>query len=135
MGEFFKGWRRKMGCVLLVMALAMFGASMRSRTIADWCYIPTGAATDIQIISEDSQLKLIWWQTADPWLYVGSREFGNVVKCEGVEWECMGIQCGCDTSSLDLPNIFAFFPYLSLIIPATLMSAYLILWKPRKRPA
>ena len=35
MGDFFKGWRRKSGCVLLVMTGLLMGAWLRSRLIHD----------------------------------------------------------------------------------------------------
>ena len=132
MTQFFHGWRRKAGCVTLALALAMLGAMIRSRTIADWCYIPVGQ-TEYEFISEDSQLKMIWWmQIEAPAFSIGSLELGKAFPTDGVEWECMGIQMGHDTRDPGLTYVFAFFPYLSLILPATLLSACLILWKPRK---
>ena len=36
MREFFCGWRRKAGCIALVMALALMAGWIRSYTLADW---------------------------------------------------------------------------------------------------
>ena len=35
MREFFKGWRRKMGCVTLLMVCALMGAWARSYSVFD----------------------------------------------------------------------------------------------------
>lgn len=40
MREFFTGWRRKAGCITLVMSLALMAASSRSHVIEDLITIP-----------------------------------------------------------------------------------------------
>jgi hypothetical protein len=42
MREFFKGWRRKAGTVLLLMAVAFTAVWVRSRSISDVLLVPIG---------------------------------------------------------------------------------------------
>ena len=42
MREFFRGWRRKAGCISLVMALALMGVWIRSLSVMDLAIIAFG---------------------------------------------------------------------------------------------
>ena len=53
MGDFFKGWRRKIGCVTLVMALLGVIGSMWSIVIEDFSHrTMCGASHDLRGIKE-----------------------------------------------------------------------------------
>ena len=93
MGDFFHGWRRKVGCVTLVMAcaLALHWAGSYSTVNLPEDYYP-----DLE--SHHGNIEYT--------IFVGTRR--------EVVWT---------------------IPYASVTIPLTLISAYLILWKPHKRKA
>ena len=86
MHAFFKGWRRKAGCVTLVMACALL--------VIDATFGPEPWA--------------VHWHQSDP----VSHESGGIVT----------------TSRSSVGTVAV--PNWAMAIPLTLLSAYLILWKP-----
>ena len=106
MGECFHGWRRKMGCVTLVVACFLFGIWMRSQFITDshlflGSYFAQSQSGQFSIL----QMRIVP-DTPLP-LY---------------------------DATIDISQIWS-VNYLALVAPLTLLAAYLILWKPRKSPA
>lgn len=142
--EFFRGWRRKAGCVTLVMACAVAGMWMRSFTIFEgfWALGPRG---NHGIFSVDGTLR--WW-TIDftyrmkPRWYstriAGSREILDPWSDGQMEWQrrYAGFVIGSGyTEALGEPvaKRLWIIPYWPLVLSLTLLSAYLLLWQPRKR--
>jgi hypothetical protein len=114
MNELFGGRRRKMGCITLVIACVFTGAWLRSRVVCDWVHIVAGQ----RIYRLDSQSGAICWRklkffTRDPdSIRLGSSELRTPGE-DGTE------------------SRFA-VPYSSLAVPLILLSAYLMLWNPKK---
>lgn len=141
MREFFTGWRRKVGCVALLMACAIVGLWMRSCVFGDWFSFPAGGRTEYQFVYESSRLIAVQWEysievSSSPHFDYGSDPVGgNPFTISGVSWEWRGIQLGHDFTRPNFPMAFAVIPYFFLVMPPILLSAYLILWKPRKRKA
>jgi hypothetical protein len=107
MREFFRGWRRKAGCVTLVTACVFVAAWGRHLVFQDRIDIPVG----------DS----IIWAIAlidDGILFT---EYTNIELTPG--------------TFLYRHNDSIVIPYWSTIIPLTAISAWLLLSKPRKTPA
>ena len=125
MHEFFNGCRRKAGCVALVMALAMMGMWLRSMTVFDVVNISRWEQ-QCQIASARGMIFSAVWHETNP--SYRRNDWGQL-----------------DLSKMDDPNVAIqlaidswgsydwLIPYWSITIPLTLLSAYLILWKPRKR--
>ncbi|MDB5347162.1 MAG: hypothetical protein JWP89_5539 [Schlesneria sp.] len=153
MREFFHGWRRKAGCVALVIALAMFELWMRSGLIEDrflWntnglCHLFNSESGGVswtaynswKTTTKGSFFGDTWWQSKviDADMCHGWWQYKN--ECE-THWEIqsLGFCFGSATKTWpgnDTRADYWLIPYWSLIIPLTLLSAYLILWKPRKR--
>lgn len=108
MRDFFLGWRRKVGCVALGLALIFWCAWVRSTQSADlikinpWMFKSEHGAFSYQINHRTD--RAIYWRTTS----IGQSSsvyghFGSVI------------------------------PYWCVTVPLTLLSAYLIPWKPRKR--
>jgi hypothetical protein len=135
MHAFFHGWRRKVGAITLVMALAMMGVWIRSLTIRDVIQLPVLGRLSY-VISAGSKIHLHRTQVhAD-----GKR----------VEWTCNEFDPGPEglTAFRDSVSGYAVpvwdwtgfvlssevwrIPYYSIVISLALLSSYLILWKPRK---
>jgi hypothetical protein len=150
-GEFFKSWRRKVGCVALVMALAAFGAWMRSHVKHDVVMLPSG--NDIycvesmwgqmefgRVTPQKNRRAVASWNSTDisnaNWNHLD--ENGNpeavdyVSEMDLIEWRWAwgGFRFGAG-SSPDYRTEDYQLPYWSLTFPLTILSAYLILWKPR----
>jgi hypothetical protein len=130
MQAFFRGWRRKGGCVALVMALSVVGIWCRS-TVIDDRIIFAIAGRRFTLCSWDGRIFsssltgpewFDWrWTTS-----VNDREHFRQQETRFFE----------QLASLPIwenGRLALTFHYWILVLPLTLLSAYLILWKPRKR--
>jgi hypothetical protein len=146
MREFFRGWRRKAGCVALVMACVVTGCSLRARIVCDEFLFGNGHGAEIRAIGLH-RVGIKWTVYEDPAVVfsagwnshpyaVGGDSFEKVLREHPREWEwrISGFSSGQirNISSDGDRLTFQIVPYWFLIIPLTLLSAYLILWKPRK---
>jgi hypothetical protein len=147
MREFFRGWRRKAGLVTLVMACLVNVAWMRSQFGRDAYAIRRG--NDYQVIAT-SRVGVLWNHKVVPentqviydpgWEYSTYSEneppdFRLHIDVYQVDWRWR--LCGFDFGEYRTKGINRYWviPYWSISLPFTLLSAYLILWKPRKRTA
>lgn len=107
MHTFFHGWRRKAGVVTLVLALAVLVAWMRSQFVTD----------TYDLFEYHAGSRLLVLESRSGWLLIIKfRLFPNAVgPASLVQDGGVGIN------------------YFLMITPLTLLSAFLILWKPRKR--
>ena len=143
MGTFFHGWRRKAGCFTLVLALVLMGGWMRSLVV--WDMIFTYPTSEFELIFKSEQGLLGWEHSIDPdrielrqWFSdEHERGFAIFAYLDNQDesrftwrWRYGGFSCG--ECSLGIPFSFFVVPYWFLVLPMTLLSAYLILWKPRK---
>jgi hypothetical protein len=140
MHTFFHGWRRKIGGVTLVMALALMGAWIRGQYIDDiFGYSLFGHRHVIS--SSTDRFHFYQWNEANLEMAVANQHLPT-------------IQWGETPNPLDFPGMMKWFlyaevtravvaapdqiwscevPYWSSVLPLTLLSAYLILWQPRKQ--
>jgi len=142
MREFFKGWRRKVGCIVLAMACVLAGAFARSLTRLDQIYF-NGAKSNLVIASGDQKLILmiggrfnsvyhdisgtrnrIWQLTWSDEELLPSRDPINWYQHPAFRVDFV--------SNVDGDKM-ATISYLSIVLPLTLLSAILILW-PRRKP-
>ena len=128
MREFFKGWRRKVGCVTLVMACVFAVGWVRSLTRRD-----TFDFGRVEIVSLESSLAVAIWPRSNlrlpQWFTEDSRSIDSVFGPHG----CRSRGAGFWSSGIaDLQStLIVVAPYWSIVIPLTLLSAYLLLSKPR----
>jgi hypothetical protein len=144
MKQFFHGWRRKLGVAALVVACAVFVVWMRGYMARDRFHFGTGQ-THGCLTSEGGHVQYTRsdvgkdgidriaanWENWEDYL----EELQNLpgVERSSVErWECSGFLY-CVIHDGDLRANIWVIPYWSLVLPFTVFSAYLILWKPRKR--
>jgi hypothetical protein len=124
MHTFFYGWRRKVGCVTLVSACVLSGIWYRGTVIGDRFAINGYVGvSQLGVVSFGYQpdlaaLRLPPEVNSEP-LHV-KRSFtlpnGNEVTTEGHRWHHIGPQ----------------IPLWPIVLPLTVISVYLILWKTRK---
>ncbi len=130
MGDFCKGWRRKIGVMTLVMACVFAAGWVRSLTIGDQSTIRMNDNSLFWMISNNGWFGCIavlepkvgsttafflhWTDRSSP----GNRNMGPF---DGVpyrwDWETY-------------PHFI--LPYSTMVIPLTLVSLWLLLFKPRK---
>jgi hypothetical protein len=105
MHEFFRGWRRKTGCVILVVACFLMIGWIRSLVWRDSTIIRTDSDTAYHLFTTPHRL-----------------------HCERMVW--VGSSWGIMDDDLDVTLSFWYFA-----VSLTLLSAHLILWQPCKRQA
>jgi len=142
MSDFFHGWRRKTGCVLLVMAFVLAGLWTRSFYHADQLSYATGKHSVEKLHSGNGfavwmSYDVVWDQRFPAiewnWVYPKDAYFNDQGAANGskMEWQfnwlCIGSGKVANNS-----NRVRFISYWSITIPLTLLSAYLLLW-PGKR--
>jgi len=143
MGDFFKGWRRKIGVVTLLMALVAMGGWIRSQFIGDSMWFDNtfgrlhfglaSTQSDILIassIDDGSQLRSSFPKFATTEAD-GFQE--NLDRQFEWHWRVLGFGHGESIRGLRSPRGFQIWaiPYWSIVIPLTLLTAYLLLAKPR----
>ena len=100
MGEYFRGWRRKLGLVTLVLACTITGLW---RAVPDSDFDGLSIALDVQFTVQEAGFQVVW------------QAFSSAVGIsEQIEW---------------------LVPYSTVVIPLTLLSAFLLLFKPRQKPS
>ena len=149
MKEFFRGWRRKVGVVTLVMACVFMAGWMRSLTFNECVMIQFRKDWSDEFASSDSSL--IWachrTRLASgllPVFYSNRRtDDDGIWKRQFVQWRwrLLGFGHGGDDGGAKSignliihtsPSKVTVIPYWSIVIPLTALSAYLLLSKPRK---
>jgi hypothetical protein len=153
MSEYFKGWRRKAGLVTLAMALAFFFGRLRSETYSDSFSFPYGTNTRGAIESENGYL--LFESTTMPSPVPIRTSFSTLFCCdpnecylyyrdyrdEAIGWRSLCFAFGThevipDNSHTEGPrSLFSnrrtwFLSYWTMVLPLTLLSAWLILCKP-----
>jgi hypothetical protein len=163
MHTLFDGWRRKTGCVTLLLACAIYGAWIRSSTVTDSVNCYSWWKVMQSLVSSDGSLS---WERRDT-TAVRNREVPfwkrgpagrkrraqrGLPQLAFIRSESI-VARGKLNRRLDAPDIIWHWrwhgfgsgtwpahhttlwviPYWSIVLPLTLLSAYLILWKPRKR--
>ena len=130
MGEFFKPWRRKIGCVTLLLACVFTAGWIRSRTVADWVLLfgNTVVVSGGQkfVVVDRSRIRIIHLlaperrvQTTLLFPHQLTSRFGWGY-CTGI-----GVMTGFDIG-------MGMLPYWSIVLPLTLISVFLFLTKPHK---
>lgn len=131
MREFFRGWRRKVGCVTLLMALAVFGMWTRSQLVWEMINAPVGGRDHVTLLvpgrftwvsyfpEKGNRIPQQWDQDQ-----VSKDNVHGLEEMEA-EWR---------QDSMRRPGYIGVrVNLLVVLIPLSLLSAYLILWKPRKQ--
>ena len=153
MREFFHGWRRKAGCITLVIACAFMGMWLRANQICD--YYLFGSGHDRESHSIVSTAAGLYWAreelppdssarkfsrsyqpgwNASPYEdYDWPKDFTTTIDVWKVDWRWR--LCGFDFGEYHSISRTWYWviPYWSIVLPLTVLSACLILWKPRKR--
>lgn len=148
MRGFFKPFRRKVGVVMLGLACFVMVAWVRSIFIGDHFSFAADGRKRTRLISADGYLNLneehySWqipslpnsvWESA-PRRPTESDDSDDVDAPMIWEWSAFGIDVGefsHDPGLGDVRHFFCCVPYWSIVLPFTLLSAYLLVTKPRR---
>ena len=143
MSEFFKGWRRKIGSVMLLLACLCMVGWVRSRSHVDWVCIPNGNQTTEYF---ESRLSCMIWTssvsryaTSQPQsITAGVAYYPNgriyyLWSDESTLWWSLGQVFYEGTSDYRYYSLtYRVLPYSSIVYPLTLLSGWLLLFKPRQ---
>ena len=144
MWSFFHGWRRKTGCVTLVMACALAAMWVRSLSTIDVLALPASLLNYTFVSGQGSfaatgnfVFNLRQDSREENGRTIVRVEIRQIVKQPNRKefhwWKFNGSEFRLFRSSSESNGVIPMVPYWSLVLPLTLISAYLILWKPRKR--
>lgn len=150
MREFFKGWRRKSGSVLLALASVASSAWIRSISIQDTFTISFRPGTEHRLVSVSQHLVVATitirvpnsngshanysWTSQqinyDGWLFTSAKTIPIYFGFHGHSfWSSKQIvELGPTSVAAETLH----FPYWSIAVPLALLSAWLIPWSPRK---
>lgn len=158
MREYFRGWKRKTGCLTLALACVFMAGWVRSHSVHDALVIPTGKHSSIQIISACRCFVLlaagITGSTPNTFEYTWqskpcqhNRTMLRIETCLRTPAQSLSrrIETGIEINGIlpsagdfrldDVSASYYGISYWYLILPMTLVSAYLLLSKPRpKKP-
>lgn len=147
MGDFFKGWRRKVGVVTLIVACVFMGGWICAlQDIRDIAVFPSGKHTFEQFVSGESSIS--WIRIYDEDVIRTTPEFKRIDFSDDpswhngafldprIEWDLHW--CGFGAGRIGGPpdrnwlKVCWVIPYWSVVVPLTLISFWLLLFKPHK---
>jgi hypothetical protein len=115
MRKFFHGWRRRAGCILLIMAITLAGVWVRGIVAPKTVEWPLGNQT---LLLTTNNGRLIW-------------EWAN--RHEIADEASLLSDQRRMSSIANVDEHQRMLRFRSPVLCLTLLSAYLILWKPRKQ--
>ena len=144
MGDYFKPWRRKIGVMTLLIACVLAAGWVKSAAFNDLIIFPIGQDLRFGVVSNRGRIALVrhdWHENAPTlrtyWFSASFAEHPDAVFIldhEELQWllrlGAFGIRQRL-TSSFTVSLIQ--LPYWSIVIPLTLLSAWLLLSKPRTK--
>jgi hypothetical protein len=135
MREFFRGWRRKVGCVTLAMACVFAAGWVRCHyasdviefTVAETLHSFMSGKSGIVWYSQDGSID----RSGDEPLYImlGTAAEWGIARRSG-DWMFAGFDC-----RVRKHDGWWTLPFWSIVIPFTLISAWCLLTKPRAKHA
>lgn len=146
MREFFKGWRRKVGCAALVMSLLLTGGWIRSLGLCEEIYSSYGVRSLAFLASGDGYVacgharanNADGFPQKSDWPTLSPEGLYNALKAYRWTGPCVGFGLGTleidehTAAELESSLILA-APYWSIVVPLTLLSGYLLLSSPRSQ--
>jgi hypothetical protein len=136
MTEFFKGWRRKIGCVTLAFACVFAAGGVRSYGARDSLVIET-SVMDFGFVSNSGTMMIWFDDDVVTYGYVWYTDRPASLDSDEVgidwDWKWLGFRHFARTRNSVNPDSTA-VPYWSIVLPLTLLSAWLLLSKPKPTP-
>jgi hypothetical protein len=137
----FHGWRQKIGCVALVLACALMVASLRGHLVVDAYYFGKGDGPSFLCVSS-THSGLTWrrvksngammWRPG--WVSYRIKNEAPIDPDDmNPEFTLIGISENSYRRGPTKTAESITIPYWALIAPLTLLSACLLLWKPRSQ--
>jgi len=140
MGDFFHRWKRKAGCVTLVMASVVMVAWMRSRSTVDVAMFSLGTCRSV-FVSGGQSFQFIFYPLRaffiDPFDAPGVESMFQVDQgsFEQGSYGHNSARGHLEYVTFDDEDEeqITMIPYQSIVVPLTALSAWLLISKPRPR--
>jgi hypothetical protein len=147
MGNFFHGWRRKGGVLTLVVVLALVSGWVRSFRIQDTVRLFSYRPTEEIFLSSNGCLMWMRDGSRNQWIIEPGPENGIFEIWHAIDdtsemeyydfyinyrWRFGGFAVGDPRDPGATSYGIWMLPYWSLVLPLTMISAYLLIVKPRK---
>ncbi len=133
MREFFRGWKRKVGIVTLLLACAFAAAWVQTFSACDILILKWFSVASFEnamgIILETkraAQRNTLIWQ------YTDHADIDSVLSSDA-EWKWQVLGFGYVSSPTIKSAAILFIPYWLIVVPLAVLSAYLLFSKPRVR--
>ena len=144
MGEFFHGWRRNTGCVTLAVACLFLAGWVRSSIIADVADFGVMGRNSIDVLSVNHMIGVVFIRndlSCNPsWIPRWTNNLAYITLLlddSGYTWRhrILGnYAAGYPTVRMLMGPRYVFVVhYATIVFPLTLLSAWLLLSKPRTR--
>jgi hypothetical protein len=117
MREFFRGWQRKVGVATLMVACMLMIVWMRSYVVRFSRTVPSNDTATSYVVSSNGYFMWVHFES-------GPYPFQGFSQADFPDGSHIG---GNGTG----PITCRYVPYCSIVLPMTLLSAYLLLSKPR----
>jgi hypothetical protein len=141
MREFFAGWRKKIGALTLLTACLLMAGWVRSLIVDDIVIIPCGQFVTITTISNDHVFGVQYHRRIEPqnrssipsWRrFIDSTKIKRLIADPYITWHqsFCGFRLGETVSSRPGRLVLCLIPYWFIVIPMTMLSAFLLLTRP-----
>ena len=145
MGEYFKPWRRKVGVVTLLLACMFAAGWVRSLSIEDSIYRVSGVGSPAIAYVQSTRGCILWWSNSKS--YFPANSSGLVWSFSAAKINSFNInddnnrspwllkQIGIGIGSrvdIGMGRDVWIVPYWPIVIPLSLISAFLLLSKSRR---
>ncbi|HEY4261527.1 MAG TPA: hypothetical protein VGM98_15265 [Schlesneria sp.] len=137
MHTFFHGWRRKAGVVTLVIALALTAVWLRGLLLVDTLYLHHNDIGQWYLQSTNGELILEWERF---FVVIPQPSFWSSISRGNPQWDDIGrrgIRWAWNWTGFrylgDEESFVITLPVWCFVLPLTMLSIYLILWKLRKQ--
>jgi hypothetical protein len=140
MRDFFRGWKRKFGVLTLLLACALMAGWVRSLAATDLIQGQRSNQAKYSFTSSSGSLAWRWanlnlspGEARYPKWIVEPRNTWFYLSDDSVTWHLrgLGFGIGIRTQEDGSYSTFKVIPYWAIVVPLTLLSAWLMLSKPR----
>lgn len=144
----FRGWRRKTGCVTLLLACAFLAGWIRSRFITDTLVVTSNMESIIYNFGSDEfGLRFVRSNFRPNPMFSAKTHWSSSPLSQrtqhpnaldknnpGHKWSFCGVHWGSSDADIWKGNFFVcVVSYWHIITPLTLLSAWLLLWNPKRK--
>lgn len=137
MREFFQGWKRNIGVATLMLACVFAAGWLRTFSVGEAFdmgrYVVASLDGSIVVVGpREDALSFPDWNSDEPRL---AKDELKKLNEDVTGWRWCGVVCGRIDDSTEQGTSVWILPYTVIVLPLTLLTAFLLLSRPRKPAA